>query len=745
MRTNLSAEPAQRATAKAWASYKARNFQETLKFAERAEKLGTRLPDASFLRAVTFFSLGSLEEAKRLAEAGHERFPNHAGFTALVGAVEVQIGTDLPRAAEFLQRSLDLDPNVGSVWQNFAATLFNMGDFAGSRKAGARALEFSPNDSTTLGNYASALRESGDAVKAIPYFRKACSLDPTHKINRSNTLLALLYDEHISAKDLLDEAKDWATVLGRTVSKTAPVFEPKPGRIRIGVLSNDLYRHACAYFLLPLIANIDRTHFEVALFGLNPRTDAVTSKIMQYAETFSDLSKLKEDEVIQHIRDAGIDVLIDLGGYTGLSPLQFMAHRLAPVQFTWLGYPGTTGMPTIDYRITDAVGDPVGFESHYTEKLLRAPVFGVYHALVSNPLHIYSQRYRVRQTPALKNGFITFGSCNSIAKLTPKAMRLWSAVMARCPNSKLLIEAYGVDMDDVRGPLQIRLEAAGIDCERVTFVPRIGANQYVTYHDIDIVLDTAPVTGGTTTCDAIWMGVPVVTLAGDTFHQRVSAPFLHTAGLDDLICSTEEEYVNVACELAQDPTALDALRATLRQRMEQSPASDAAGFAAWFEEQVFEVVKDRKPVERVGARRQQGIYFNGKWYPVQDLVLSVAAHLQLGEIEPLRNVLENLTTTWHRHWMVAYGLAEIEYRTGDKNEAIELLVESIGLRPYSLPLYRILAGWLQENNLDSTALEALLGEQFGLDIATLTSSPMPSVFEVMGIEVVNVPAEEVAA
>jgi len=327
-------------------------------------------------------------------------------------------------------------------------------------------------------------------------------------------------------------------------------------------------------------------------------------------------------------------------------------------------------------------------------------------------------------------------------------MRLWSAVLARCPNARLLVEAAGCDRDSVRDMLRTRMEQHGIDTSRVEMINRDGANQYLTYHRIDIALDTAPVTGGTTTCDAIWMGVPIVSFAGDTFHQRVSAPFLRAAGLEELICETEERYVEVACALASDVAQLEGIRQSIRPRAEQSEMFDAPRFATWFEDQVAEMVKGFKPEAQERAERKEGVFFGGTWYPAEDLVLSVAAHLHMREYVPLRNVLENLTSTWYRHWMVAYGLAEIKYADGQHDEAIELLVEAIGMRPYALPLYRKLGIWMDEQGLDKSALAQLLDDQFGLTLDILESSPPPTVFEVLGITIEHTQslvAEEVTA
>jgi len=733
MNKNVSMGPAQRMIQQAWNAYNANKYADSLKQSRAVKRIAGSLPDAYYLEALSLSGMNHHEEAKRLAEAGMKRFPNHAGFLGLIGALEIAL-ENYAEGIPLLQRSLALQPGSAHLWGVLGTAMFYTGDYFGAQLAGEKAAALLPNDAIAVGNYASALRESGSTIEAIPIFRRACALDPTQRVNRSNLLFSLLYDENIGADELRREAMDWASTLARTTID-APALQPSEGeRIRIGILSNDLRRHACAYFLIPLIANLDRARFEVHLFSLSNVNDNITRKIRVYAEGFHDLYKMSEADVVRAVRAQRCDVMIDLGGYTGASPLTYMVQRLAPKQLTWLGYPGTTGMPQIDYRVTDWTADPEGFDHNYTEKLLRAPVFSAFHPSVTNPLAIYEERYRVKPTPALTNGYITFGSCNTIAKLGPKTMRLWSAVLARCPNSRMLVEAAGCDQEKVREMLFERMAAHGIDTSRVELINRDGANQYVTYHRIDIALDTAPVTGGTTTCDAIWMGVPVVTFAGDTFHQRVSAPFLHAAGLDDLICDTEERYVDVACALAADVQQLDSIRQSIRPRAEQSEMFDAPRFAGWFEDQLTEICADTKPIAPRTAPRQQGIYFGGQYYAAEDLLMSVAAHMHLGEWRAVHNVLENLTSTWYRHWAVAYGLAEYHYHNEAPDTAIELLVEAIGMRPYALGLYRKLAVWLAEQNLDRSALASLLEEQFGLTLDALEAMPLPNAFEMLGLE-----------
>lgn len=734
MQRNQSSGTGNRALQRAWTLFRAGKFDQAIDAADQARRHGAPPVQVSYVRADSQLHLGQLEDALATVEAAMTAAPGDSSLKGLAGVIQSRRGK-LPIARPLLEEALQHEPDGKPLLYAYGAVLNGLMEHHKARQVYERLISLDEQEYLAYANLGCELRSMGDTRGALRAFQIARDGNPHIHTNRSNLLLTLLCDETMTAEALRAEAEDFSRQLATdAIPVTAPLGNSTP-RIRIGIVSADLRWHACAYFLIPLIANIDRSHFDVYLFSMHQRSDKMTEKIAQYANRFVDVSGLPDAEVARRIRAEGIDVVIDLGGHAGQSPLPILVHRVAPVQMTWLGYPGTTGMKEIHYRISDWAGDPAGSEGHYTETLLRAPIFCVYHPHVSSPLQVYEDKYRVRDTPALENGHITFGSCNNLTKVSDQTLKLWSAVMARCPGSRLLVEAPDVSSDHVRLPLEARMTAHGIDIARVEFLPRAGTNQYITYNRIDIALDTAPYTGGTTTCDALWMGVPVVTLAGKAFHQRISVPFLSVTGLDFLACPDEATYVDMACELASDVGRLNELRLSLRARTESSPMCDAPAFAAWFEAQAYALSRERKGLPETLPAREQGVYFGGTWYTTTDMALSVVAHIHAREFTGLRNVLENLSSTWYRHWMVTYGLAELKYHTGSRDEAIELLIEAIGQRPYALPLYRLLAAWLDENQYDKSALAGLLADQFGLDLATLEASPVPTAFEVAGMQV----------
>ncbi len=521
-----------------------------------------------------------------------------------------------------------------------------------------------PGDARVLSNYANALKETGDVPGAVAVLRQAVAQAPRSELVRFNLMFTMLFDESTTASGLLAEARQCAALMKPPGAgdRSLPLRADN-GRIRVGLLSNDLHAHACAYFIVPFVANIDHSRVELFVFSLNGHHDNITAKIRHHADHFIDVAGRSAEQVIDTVREAGLDVLFDLGGYTRNTPLYYMVHRLAVNQVTWIGYPGSTGMPQIDYRITDPVLDPEGYEANYSEQLLRAPVISVaYHPLVGRPLDAYAPAYRPRATPALTNGYITFGCCINLGKISSRTLRLWAAVLARCAGSRLLLECAGLDNDAVRMPLLERMAVAGIDGDRVICVPRSAANQYVLYHDIDVVLDTAPLTGGANACDALWMGVPIVTLTGNACHERVATAFVRAVGLHGLACETEAQYVDTAVALVSDIGELNALRQSIRPMFEASPLFDAAGHCRWLEAQMARWVGTYRRPGQIELPPGEGVFFGGRWHSLPEIIEAVVAALECGDHSALENVLENISAKWSRHWLVAYALSELLYR-----------------------------------------------------------------------------------
>jgi predicted O-linked N-acetylglucosamine transferase (SPINDLY family) len=292
---------------------------------------------------------------------------------------------------------------------------------------------------------------------------------------------------------------------------------------------------------------------------------------------------MPDEDLVDLIAREQIDVLIDLAGHTAGSRLPVFMRQSAPLQLTWLGYPATTGISAITGRLTDQYADPEGTESHYVESLIRLDGhFCAYRPMMSQPHMRYSADYKPKAPPAMKNGFITFGSCNTLAKYSETTIRMWARVLQSVPNSKLLIESPGLQTIALKRLVFQRFAAHGVSSDRVILWPRDTQRQYLIYNLIDIALDSFPCGGGTTTFDLLWMGVPLVTLPSDRFAGRMGVSALKAIGCSTWIANSEDNYVEIAQRLASDLSSLASQRAAQRDQFDNSPLTDEDGFAESF-------------------------------------------------------------------------------------------------------------------------------------------------------------------
>jgi len=348
--------------------------------------------------------------------------------------------------------------------------------------------------------------------------------------------------------------------------------------LRVGFVSPDLRHHPVARFLLALLRHHDKSNCEIYCYADPTKPDETTATLRQFADHWRNTLGRSDDQLAEQIRDDRIDILIDLAGHTSRTRLLMFARKPAPIQATYLGYPNTTGLKAIDWRITDAIADPPGqTESLHTEHLMRLPTAWCFEPPTDAP--------SVASLPALANKHITFGSFSNFAKVSETTLRLWSKVMSSTPNSRLIIKSIGLDEPQTQQRIHHRLREAGIDHARVDLLGRVESfsAHLRRYERIDIALDTFPYHGTTTTCEAMWMGVPVVTLAGTVHVSRVGVSLLTAAGFAEWIAQSTEQYAPIAHDLAGNLQKLTQLRSSLRQRLSASALCDGTTFARNFE------------------------------------------------------------------------------------------------------------------------------------------------------------------
>jgi predicted O-linked N-acetylglucosamine transferase (SPINDLY family) len=482
-------------------------------------------------------------------------------------------------ACEFYRLALDARPGWFEPHFRMGNALRALGRYAPAIQAMEAASRLNPGASGARMNLALLLLESGRIDEAEILFRELASGEGGEALDaHQNLLLALNYREGLDPRQCRAEHQRWAERYAEPLTAAAkpPARPADPGRpLNIGYVSPDFRLHPVALFLLPLLAHHDRANYRAHCYATRAGADDTTARVRAAADGWRDISALSDDEAAQAIRDDGIDVLVDLAGHTGWNRLLLFARRPAPVQASWLGYLNTTGMHAMDARLTDAVATPPEFDAYHVERVVRLPgCQWCYQPIMETP--------DVAALPARRHGRITFGSFHNLAKVGPGVIRLWSRLLQRVPDSRLLLMARGLADGD--RDLLGRFAAGGVNADRIELRNVAPYREYLSsYGEVDISLDAFPYSGGTTTCEALWMGVPVVTWTGPTVPGRGAASVLTAAGLPELAADSPEEYLRIAAELAADISRLEQLRASLRRRMKDSPLMDAPRFAAGME------------------------------------------------------------------------------------------------------------------------------------------------------------------
>lgn len=535
-------------------------------------------------------SMGRLEEGLCEYEHAVQQQPDDA-VTLISFASVLTLQRDFQRAYDFSKRATEVAPSLARAWVSLSETCYMVGEHIAAVAAVQQAVKLALTRDERLlllNNLSSNLRDMGRMDEALATCREAMALEPEWDVPYTNRLLFLQSMARTHAADLRDAATEFADRFEKPLVSQWPTFASRdtdPHRkLRVAFLSPDFNQHPVMYFVEGLLPQLDRCQFEVISIYLQWGEDRVTQRVRRHSDEFHVMAGLLPSELAPRLLALNIDILIDLAGHTGLNGLRAMARKPAPVQVTWLGFPGTTGLTAIDWRITDGVADQPSADSEYIEKLLRLPdIFCVYRPHSRQPLNRYQAAYQVREAPALTQGFITFGSCNGLPKLTDNVLRTWGKVIRAVPDSRLLIESKGLESSTARAEFGARCIALGLPAERLDLIDRDANQQYLTYHRIDIALDSFPLNGGTTSTDLLWMGVSLVYLEGDSFRSRLGATLLHSLNRPEWIAQDESDYIRIACDLASDVQQLNSIRQQQRDRMEACPMMDEPRYTKNFE------------------------------------------------------------------------------------------------------------------------------------------------------------------
>ena len=537
--------------------------------AERALTIDPDLAGAYANAGAALQSQGKLREAVAYFMRGLERHPNEAVLETNVGALLFQLG-EVQAARQHLERAVVSNPGLADARHNLGAVLQDAGEVALAETCYQRALEIDPTHPGALSNFGSLELARGRVDMALARFESALAADPQNREAASNNLLALNYLAGPPPSAISDLHKAWgAHFLG--AERPLPP-RSKNERPRIGFLSPDLWNHPVASFLEPLLRSVDPSRYELHVYNDRAAGDAVTDRLRALPLSWTDVSGWPGDALIDQIRTDGIDVLVELAGHTAQNRLVDLAARAAPVQMTMIGYPNTTGLPTMDYRVTDVIADPEGdADARHSETLIRlAGGFLCWRPPDNAPM----------LSPTTDRP-ISFGSFNALPKLSVQTIAAWAAILNAVPNSRLVLKSRALSDPETRSRILRAFSAHRVAANRLELVAWLPATQdhLAFYSEIDVALDPFPYNGTTTTMEALWMGVPVVSLIGDQHAGRVGASILAHAGLGEDLATDVVAYVNHAIRLAQSPELLAKRRIELRPTLAASSLLDGARYA----------------------------------------------------------------------------------------------------------------------------------------------------------------------
>lgn len=547
----------------------------------RVLELRPELPEALNNAAVLLEDMERYDEAQDFLERALVASPEFSeALTNLGNFYGRQNNSE--KAIACFRKALEIDPNASDAARNLAQALYLLGALDSALETSQLAARITPEDSNAHNSVGNILSALGRHAEAWQSYEKALEIDPEDLVAFSNRLFTANYSGRLSPEEDIVEARRY----GQLVSRKAQPFgswkiSRDPGRvIRIGIVSGDLLEHPVAFFcesvLRALIGLPEPNRFEVFAYSNNSQRDWMTARIRGMCSAWRSIHALPDDKVAERIHGDQIDILIDLSGHTGMNRLPVFAWRPAPIQVTWLGYFATTGVNAIDYFVADPWCLPETLEPYFVEKILRLPFTRLCFTVPDDPI-------AVSPLPAGANGFVTFGCFNNLSKLSDPVIELWAEILAAVPGSRLMLKARQLGEASVRAALVKRFVACGVSQGRLILEPPSTRREYLrAFQKIDIALDPFPYTGGTTTVESLWMGVPVMTLAGDTLLGRQGVGILANVGLADWIASSRDDYKRRAVAFAGDSARLALLRAGLRDRVVQSPLCDAMRFATDF-------------------------------------------------------------------------------------------------------------------------------------------------------------------
>jgi predicted O-linked N-acetylglucosamine transferase (SPINDLY family) len=568
--------------------------QERLPDAEMAYRKALQCnpdyPDVLNNLGILFHSQRRLDEAEASYLRAIQIKPDYAeAFNSLGVTLKAQ---DRLNDAEASHRTaLRLLPGYVLAHNNLGVVLKEQGRLDEAEATFKHALDIDPNDAGACNNLGIILADQGRPAEAIALFRRAVKSDPDYTSAHTNLLFHWNYFGDSIRTELLESERLFGQALTRKAHTPFSSWscESQPKRLRVGFVSGDFKNHPVAYFLEGVLAHLDPAQLELIAYANHRSDDEITARLHARFSTWHSIADLSDTAAARLIHEDRLHLLIDLSGHTTGNRLPVFAWKPAPIQISWLGYFATTGVEQMDYVLATATEVPADARHRFTESIWYLPET----RLCFNPP---AGNIPIEELPARRNGFVTFGCFQTLAKITDDVLRMWAELLTALPQARLRFQHFQLAVPTVRTDFIQRMEALHIDPYRVTLYGGASREAYLAAHnEVDIILETFPYPGGTTTSEALWMGVPTLTLAGCTMTERQGASLLTAAGLPDWVASTRTEYVAKAIAFANDLVSLSDLRSSLRQKVLMSPLFDAPRFARHFEQALWQIWLAHQP------------------------------------------------------------------------------------------------------------------------------------------------------
>ena len=551
-----------------------KNYDKAIQLLKEAILIQPKHAQSHNNLGAAYKELGKTEEAMSYYQKAISINSDYADAHNNLGIIFNELG-EIQKAITCYQKAINIKPDYADAHYNLGNALHKLNKHQESIKSYEKVIEINPIYAAAYYNLGNALSVLGEFKKAISYYQRAINSEKNHIFAYNNMLFTLLYLEDADPKFCLSQAKEFRSSLKLINDDLLQKyrFDTKPKKLRVGFVSGDLREHPVGFFLLNTIKNLKNKNLELFAYSNYKIKDKINIKLKSHFTNWREIESQSNMDVINIIRKDKIHILIDLSGHSDKNRLPIFINKPAPIQATWISYPGTTGIPEIDYIIGDQFVTPENESKHFAEKIFRLPNMWV--SFTPPDFDV-----KISELPAIKNRYITFGSFNHLSKINKKVIFLWSKILKSVPNSKIFLKTKQLNDIYLKKKIIDEFKKNGIDLNSIILEGGSPRNELLdSYNKVDIALDPFPYSGGVTSLEAIWMGVPVLTKKGFRFVSHTTESINHNSGMSDWVANNENDYVEKAIKFSDNLKLLTKINKNLRQTALKSPLFDSTVFA----------------------------------------------------------------------------------------------------------------------------------------------------------------------